>query len=108
MNALNKPPVESQEKNVLIKKMLTGTWSPVEHRRFLFGLKLYGRGKWVKIAKKCVLTRDSTQVASHAQKYFKKQKIKIPKVTKDFKSQNWWKEFQSCHSGQSSSHTSMC
>ncbi len=94
--------------------MLTGKWSPVEHRRFLFGLKLYGRGKWMKIAKKCVLTRDSTQVASHAQKYFKKQKIKIPKVVRDVESQNWWNEImlrrniQSCHLGQSSSHTLTC
>ena len=48
-------------------------WTDVEHRRFLLGLELYGKGRWSKIAKKCVLTRNATQVASHAQKYFKRR-----------------------------------
>lgn len=47
-------------------------WTDVEHRRFLLGLEIYGKGRWVKIAKKYVLTRNATQVASHAQKYFKR------------------------------------
>jgi SHAQKYF class myb-like DNA-binding protein len=47
-------------------------WSESEHRRFLLGLEIYGKGHWSKIAKKFVLTRNYTQVASHAQKYFKR------------------------------------
>jgi len=47
-------------------------WTDVEHRRFLLGLEIYGKGRWSKIAKKYVLTRNATQVASHAQKYFKR------------------------------------
>ncbi|KAL5568613.1 hypothetical protein UlMin_025188 [Ulmus minor] len=48
-------------------------WTKEEHELFLLGLKLYGRGrmKWKKIAS-LIGTRDSTQVASHAQKYFNK------------------------------------
>jgi SHAQKYF class myb-like DNA-binding protein len=47
-------------------------WTESEHRRFLLGLEIYGKGQWTKIAKKLVLTRNGTQVASHAQKYFKR------------------------------------
>lgn len=48
------------------------TWTKGEHDRFMFGLKMYGKGNWAKIAKKCVLTRTPTQVASHAQKYYER------------------------------------
>jgi len=52
--------------------MNKGAWSPREHNDFLRGLALYGAGKWLKISKNCVLTRTPTQVASHAQKHFKR------------------------------------
>ena len=39
-------------------------------RRFLFGLKKYGKGDWRNISRNFVITRTPTQVASHAQKYF--------------------------------------
>ncbi|PKA48643.1 Transcription factor DIVARICATA [Apostasia shenzhenica] len=45
-------------------------WSEEEHKRFLMGLKKYGKGDWRNISRNFVLTRTPTQVASHAQKYF--------------------------------------
>ncbi|WCJ31866.1 Duplicated homeodomain-like superfamily protein [Euphorbia peplus] len=45
-------------------------WSEEEQKLFLAGLEKLGRGNWKGIAKNFVTTRTSTQVASHAQKYF--------------------------------------
>ncbi|URE01732.1 Myb-like DNA-binding domain, partial [Musa troglodytarum] len=39
-------------------------------RRFLLGLRKYGKGDWRNISRNFVITRTPTQVASHAQKYF--------------------------------------
>jgi len=58
--------------------MNTGTWTECEHKNFLLGLSIYGRGKWKKIAIKFVKTRNATQVASHAQKYMKKRRFVKP------------------------------
>nr|XP_043635177.1 transcription factor SRM1-like [Erigeron canadensis] len=56
------------------KERKKGTpWTKDEHRNFLEGLRKYGRGDWRSIARNCVITRTSTQVASHAQKYFIRQ-----------------------------------
>ncbi|XP_055814697.1 probable transcription factor At5g61620 [Solanum dulcamara] len=41
-----------------------------EHLAFLKELDFHGKGNWAKIAKDFVPSRTSTQVASHAQKYF--------------------------------------
>ncbi|KAK1322572.1 hypothetical protein QJS10_CPA03g01248 [Acorus calamus] len=38
--------------------------------RFMEGLQALGRGEWAGIARDYVVTRNTTQVASHAQKYF--------------------------------------
>uniref|UniRef100_A0A1D1Z8C7 Transcription factor MYBS1 n=1 Tax=Anthurium amnicola TaxID=1678845 RepID=A0A1D1Z8C7_9ARAE len=54
-------------------------WTEKEHKLFLEGLSKYGKGDWRNISRKCVITRNPTQVASHAQKYF----IRLNAVGKD-------------------------
>jgi SHAQKYF class myb-like DNA-binding protein len=48
-------------------------WTKEEHLRFLHGLAIHGRGSWKQIGA-VVQTRTPTQVQSHAQKYFLRQK----------------------------------
>lgn len=48
-------------------------WTEDEHRRFLMGLQKHGKGDWRNIARNFVITKTSTQVASHAQKYYLRQ-----------------------------------
>lgn len=45
-------------------------WTEEEHKLFLLGLQNVGKGDWRGISRNFVKTRTSTQVASHAQKYF--------------------------------------
>jgi SHAQKYF class myb-like DNA-binding protein len=52
-------------------KINNGVWSEEEHERFVQGYKECGRN-WSRIAKVFVKTRERTQIASHAQKWFKK------------------------------------
>ncbi|KAE9615767.1 putative transcription factor MYB/SANT family [Lupinus albus] len=54
-------------------------WTEDEHRLFLLGLEKYGKGDWRSISRNLVLTRNPTQVASHAQKYF----IRLNSMNKD-------------------------
>jgi SHAQKYF class myb-like DNA-binding protein len=50
-------------------------WNKEEHMRFLTGLQTHGKGAWKEIAM-IVGTRTPTQIQSHAQKYFLRQKQK--------------------------------
>ena len=48
-------------------------WTVEEHRLFLKGLEVFGKGSWRDVSRHYVKTKTCTQVASHAQKYFKRQ-----------------------------------
>ncbi|XP_057415128.1 transcription factor DIVARICATA-like [Lotus japonicus] len=50
-------------------------WTEDEHKLFLLGLQECGKGAWRNIARKFVVTKTPTQVASHAQKYYIRQKL---------------------------------
>ena len=47
----------------------------LNYRRFLMGLLKYGKGDWRNISRNFVVTKTPTQVASHAQKYYIRQKV---------------------------------
>ncbi|CAO2813380.1 unnamed protein product [Amaranthus hypochondriacus] len=49
-------------------------WSEEEHLKFLVGLRKYGKGDWKRISREYVVSRTPMQVASHAQKFFIRQK----------------------------------
>ncbi|XP_057778660.1 transcription factor DIVARICATA-like [Salvia miltiorrhiza] len=50
-------------------------WTEEEHKLFLRGLEIYGRSDWRSISRNVVITRLPSQVASHAQKYFKRKEL---------------------------------
>ncbi|CAA6669835.1 unnamed protein product [Spirodela intermedia] len=53
------------------------TWSDEEHRLFLLGMDLHGKGHWKSISRHFVVSRSPSQIASHAQKFFKRNKITL-------------------------------
>ncbi|XP_010468103.1 PREDICTED: transcription factor DIVARICATA-like [Camelina sativa] len=63
---------EASEPKHIIKKK---PWTEEEHRLFLAGLNQYGKGEWKMISRDFVKTRNLVQVASHAQKYYKRQQL---------------------------------
>ncbi|KAH9289057.1 hypothetical protein KI387_033174, partial [Taxus chinensis] len=49
-------------------------WTEEEHILFLTGLEKLGKGDWRGISRSFVRTRTPIQVASHAQKYYLRQR----------------------------------
>ncbi|XP_075494483.1 transcription factor SRM1-like isoform X2 [Primulina tabacum] len=62
-----------EKKQIGVQRKAARPWTEDEHRLFLHGLEKYGKGDWKSISRYVVLTRNPTQVASHAQKYFERQ-----------------------------------
>lgn len=57
-------------KSLVFHLFLGVPWTEEEHKLFLLGLQRVGKGDWKGISRNFVKSRTSTQVASHAQKYF--------------------------------------
>uniref|UniRef100_A0A803KXG6 Uncharacterized protein n=2 Tax=Chenopodium quinoa TaxID=63459 RepID=A0A803KXG6_CHEQI len=53
-------------------------WTKKEHRAFLEGLDMFGKGEWKSIAEIYVPTKTASQVASHGQKYYRRLKCRTP------------------------------
>ncbi|KAF1885533.1 hypothetical protein Lal_00029422 [Lupinus albus] len=62
------PPPPPPPPPVPIKKRVL--WTEEEHRLFVFGLSIYGKGNWKAISRNFVPSKTPIQIASHAQKYF--------------------------------------
>ena len=62
----------------------TGRWNQTEHQSFIEAIKAYGKN-W-KLVADHIGTRNSTQVRSHAQKYFLREHTRqtIKKQAKEF------------------------
>ncbi|ONK71309.1 uncharacterized protein A4U43_C04F7140 [Asparagus officinalis] len=51
------------------------SWTEEEHRNFLMGLDHERRGDWKTISRLYIPSKTPAQISSHAQKYFKRQKV---------------------------------
>ncbi|XP_061362449.1 transcription factor SRM1-like [Gastrolobium bilobum] len=60
-------PMEANGGNYEKKRL---PWTEEEHKLFLAGLQIIGKGDWKNIARYFVKTKNAAQIASHAQKYF--------------------------------------
>ncbi|KAF9618707.1 hypothetical protein IFM89_002402 [Coptis chinensis] len=76
----NEEPAETSKKSVPRKRTALATtrrpgdpWNEKEHKLFLLGLKECRKGNWKGIARFYVRSKNALQVASHAQKYYKRR-----------------------------------
>lgn len=65
--------LDTGPKGIPKKQQYKHGWSKEEHYLFLRGLQMHDRGSWKQISN-VVRSRNATQVQSHAQKYFLRQK----------------------------------
>ncbi|KAJ1261569.1 hypothetical protein BS78_09G040100 [Paspalum vaginatum] len=76
-NDFEMPMEEQPQRNVVVpqqeRQRARRFWTTEEHRNFLRGLNMYGRGKWKDISRHFVTTKTPVQISSHAQKYFRRQ-----------------------------------
>lgn len=56
----------------MISYLASSSWPLSNYRKFLYGLRAYGRGNWKSISKDFVPNKTPIQISSHAQKYFKR------------------------------------
>merc|ERR1711865_486008 len=64
--------MKMKTKNAESRSIRTGRWAPDEKILFLYGLRLFGKGRWKKMS--CFLPhRSLVQIKSHAQKVLKRQ-----------------------------------
>lgn len=76
---VSQPVISQSSENIEVvgkpttKKPYKQGWTKEEHILFLKGLELHGKGNWKEISN-IVVTRTPTQIQSHAQKYFLRQK----------------------------------
>ncbi|KAK4280694.1 hypothetical protein QN277_012282 [Acacia crassicarpa] len=76
LGQVSQPQYTNSSTNDQPHKNKRSTWTLEEHALFLLGVRKYGRGHWKDISEKAVVTRSATQVASHAQKFYIRQKEK--------------------------------
>nr|KYP60160.1 Myb-like protein J [Cajanus cajan] len=62
-------PNSSDNSSILAQRKKYTHWTEDEHRLFLIGLEIYGKGNWKKISQ-YIATKSQSQVSSHAQKFF--------------------------------------
>jgi len=70
------PLINPQRSTPIKKGPFKQGWSKEEHLLFLKGLMQHGKGAWKEISQ-IVGTRTPTQIQSHAQKYFLRQKQRV-------------------------------
>jgi SHAQKYF class myb-like DNA-binding protein len=75
-NVHNRPKGKKKKSHNDPKMQKDGRWTSTEHELFLYGMALHGH-RWCKVAK-YIPTRSSTQVRSHAQKYFQSKLYSHP------------------------------
>ncbi|KAL1540248.1 hypothetical protein AAHA92_24629 [Salvia divinorum] len=63
----------SRSNRSLCKRTKGVPWTIEEHRLFLQGIDIYGRSNWREITRNLLQGRLTSQVASHAQKFFKRK-----------------------------------